>query len=508
MRRHDIPEDILRDVGVSADEFRYAVTPLRRFRRHDSPPKFPTDALPRPVARLVEESAAAIGCPPDAIGLSALIALGSAIGNSRVIQPKKGWTESAAIYGAVIADSGEKKTAAIAAAASEVQRIENSLNKQHDQEMDEFAREEREYEVDRKEASKQGLPAPPPPRRPIAERVHVNDTTVEALVPILKENPRGVMLERDELVGWVKGMDQYKAGGKGSDRQFWLSVWSNRPVSVDRKGQSGPTSVLRPFVSVVGSIQPSVLPELAGNREDGMLERFLFAYPETLNAMWTEDEVSDTAKAAYQDLYERLRDLGMEADELGDPIEKPVTFSTEAKQLYIATYNTHRRDMGLSGFPSFLRSPFSKLEAYLLRITLILAACRFATDSVAERVEVDDVLRAVALVEYFKEQTRRVFGALGGFDPRNRLVEDCSRFVSERGGSWKGTATELHEELVSDFKPDRPDELSKFLKDAAEHVPGFVYESETERFKDAEGEWKSRRILTLSEGNRRNGVTA
>jgi hypothetical protein len=39
-------------------------------------------------------------------------------------------------------------------------------------------------------------------------------------------------------------------------------------------------------------------------------------------------------------------------------------------------------------------------------------------------------------------------------------------------------------------------------------VPGFVYESETERFKDAEGEWKSRRILTLSEGNRRNGVTA
>ena len=193
-----------------------------------------------------------------------------------------------------------------------------------------------------------------------------------------------------------------------------------------------------------------------------------------------------------------MRNLGMEADELGDPIEKPVTFSAEAKRLYVATYNDHRRDMGLPGFPSFLRSPFSKLEAYFLRITLILAACRFVTDSVAERVEVDDVLRAVALVEYFKEQTRRVFGALGGFDPRNRLVEDCSRFVSERGGSWKGTATDLYEQLISDFKPDRPDELSKFLKDAAEHVPGFVYESETERFKDAEGEWKSRRILTLS----------
>jgi hypothetical protein len=508
MSLHGIPKDILRDVGLEPDEPRNNVATLRQISGNDAAPEFPTSALPKPVARLVEESAAAIGCPPDAIGLSALIALGSAIGNSRVIQPKKGWTESTAIYGAVIADSGEKKTAAIAAMTDVVQNLENILNKDHDKSLEEFAREEREYEVERKEAAKQGLAAPPPPRRPIAERVHVNDTTLEALIPILKENPRGVMLERDELVGWVKAMDQYKAGGKGAERQYWLSAWSNRPVSVDRKGQNGPTSVLRPFVSVVGSIQPSVLPELAENREDGMLERFLFAYPETLNAMWTEDEVSDAAKAAYQDLYERLRNLGMDADELGDPIEKPVTFSTEAKQLYIAIYNNHRRDMGLPGFPSFLRSPFSKLEAYFLRITLILAACRFATDSVAERVEVDDVLRAVALVEYFKEQTRRVFGALGGFDPRNRLVEDCSRFVSERGGSWKGTATELHEELVSDFKPDRPDELSKFLKDAAEHVPGFVYESETERFKDAEGEWKSRRILTLSEGNRRNGVTA
>jgi hypothetical protein len=499
---HGIPEDILRGVGLEPDEPRYNVTTLRRFPVEDAAPEFPTSALPKPVARLVEESAAAIGCPPDAIGLSALIALGSAIGNSRVIQPKKGWTESAAIYGAVIADSGEKKTAAIAATTDVVQNLENTLNREHDKGLEEFAREEREYEVERKEAAKQGLAAPPPPRRPIAERVHINDTTLEALIPILKENPRGVMLERDELVGWVKAMDQYKAGGKGAERQYWLSAWSNRPVSVDRKGQSGPTSVLRPFVSVVGSIQPSVLPELAENREDGMLERFLFAYPEPLNAMWTEDEVSDAAKAAYQDLYERLRDLGMEADELGDPIEKPVTFSTEAKQLYVATYNDHRLEMSLPGFPSYLRSPFSKLEAYFLRITLILAACRFTLDGLAERIEAGDVLRAVALTDYFKEQARRVFGALGGQDPRNRLMEDCARFVSERGGSWKGTATELHDQLISNYKPDRPNELSKFLKEAAEYEPNFSYESETERFKGDEGEWKSRRVLTLCVGQR------
>jgi hypothetical protein len=488
---------------------RNTVTPLRHFPIETAAPEFPTDALPKPVKRLVKEAAAAIGCPPDAIGLAALTTLGSAIGNARVIQPKKGWTEGAAIYGGVIAESGEKKTAAIATATDVVQKLENKLNKAYEKALDEFAQEEREYEVERKEAARQGLAAPPPPRRPVAERTHVNDTTIEALIPILKENPRGVLQERDELLGWVKGFDQYKSGGKGAERQFWLSAWSNRPVSVDRKGQQGPVSVLRPFIGVIGSIQPDVLPELAENREDGMLERFLFAYPEPINSLWTEAEISDGARAAYQDLYHRLRRLRMEADEMGDPVEIPVTFSPEAKDLFVSAYNGHRTEMAGPGFPSYLRSPWAKLEAYFLRLALILAACRFVEDSVAERIEEDDVLRAVLLVEYFKSQARRVFGSLRCSNPRLRLVEDVVRFVSEQGGVWIGTATELHQQLTSDFKPARADELSKFIQSASEEQPGLLCESKTERFKDSEnGDWKSKRVLTLYVSKWRNGVTA
>ncbi len=287
----DMPPEWHRGDTVGLDEPRYGVTALRQFPMNVAAPQFPTDALPRQASRLIEEAARAIGCPPDAMGLSALVALGSAIGNSRVVQPKKNWTESAALYGAVIAESGEKKSAAIGAATKAVQKLEHTLQRKHDDAMDGFAREQREYKVEERDAAKDGVAAPPPPRAPEAKRVLVNDTTVEALIPILKENPRGLLLERDELVGWVKGMDQYKAGGKGSERQFWLSAWSGRPVSVDRKGQQQPVSVLKPFISVIGSIQPDVLPELAENREDGMLERFLFAYPETLNAMWTEDDI-------------------------------------------------------------------------------------------------------------------------------------------------------------------------------------------------------------------------
>jgi hypothetical protein len=482
----------------TADKARYGVTALRQFPTHERAPLFPTDALPKPIARLVTEAAAAHGCPPDAVGLAALVTAGAAIGNSRVIQPKKDWSEGATIFAAVIADPGEKKTTAVRAGTHPARKLENKLQKKHEQALDEFAAEEREYEVERKEAAKQGLAAPPPPRAPDAERVRVNDTTVEALIPILKENPRGVLLERDELVGWVKGMDQYKAGGRGNERQFWLSVWSNEPVSVDRKGQQGPVSVLRPLIGVIGSIQPDVLPELAENREDGMLERFLFAYPRTLNALWTEDEISEGALVGYRELYHRLRSLNMGEDDEGDPIEIPVSFSPEAKEVYIDIYNEHRREMALPGFPRYLRSVWAKLEAYTLRLTLIIACCRFTEEGVAERVEPDDVLKAVALSDYFKDQARRVFGTLRGYDEKKRLLEDVSRFVAKEGGLWIGTATELHQQFQSNYKPRRAEELSKFIKEAAEDEEGFTYDSEMVRYKDeASGEWKSRREITL-----------
>jgi hypothetical protein len=49
-------------------------------------------------------------------------------------------------------------------------------------------------------------------------------------------------------------MDRYKAGGKGSDWQFWLSAWSSDPITVDRKGEPGALMVSEPFVGISGGI--------------------------------------------------------------------------------------------------------------------------------------------------------------------------------------------------------------------------------------------------------------
>jgi hypothetical protein len=74
--------------------------------------KFPVGAMPDGCRLLIVETAAAVGCPPEFVALPILVTLGTAIGDSRRLQIKKGWTEGATIFGASIAAPGTGKSPA------------------------------------------------------------------------------------------------------------------------------------------------------------------------------------------------------------------------------------------------------------------------------------------------------------------------------------------------------------------------------------------------------------
>jgi hypothetical protein len=48
--------------------------------------------------------------------------------------------------------------------------------------------------------------------------VCVSDATVEKLASLAAALPRGLLLQRDEIAGWLGAFDKY--GGGGSDRAF------------------------------------------------------------------------------------------------------------------------------------------------------------------------------------------------------------------------------------------------------------------------------------------------
>lgn len=364
-----------------------------------STPTFPIEALPPILRRYVVEQAAALPVPVDLIAIPALVAAGAAIGRTREIQLKAGWLESASLYAAIVSTTGSLKTPALSHSAEPLRRRQ----RRH---LDEYKKAVQQYEADLATHSKaltaykndRAFECPPKPSPPIFKRTWTADTTVEKLAGILAENHRGVAIIRDELTGWARSMNQYR-GGKGADKQFYLSAWSGAPIVVDRQGKES-LSVSQPFLSVVGCMTPDGLASLNDEEDgqDGFIERLLFAYPEPVSVRWTDATVSPLTQDAYHDLFESLFSLSMVTDTLSGE-KRPLTLNLtpEARALFVQWHDTHCREAEESATPS-LQGAFSKLKGYCARLALIHAVC---LNPATRLVGVESVSAASDLIDYF-----------------------------------------------------------------------------------------------------------
>src|SRR5919112_4965736 len=338
--RYEMPPEMLREVGLEPQQGVYDVYDVYDVSRELPPAsEFPVDPMPAGCRMLISEASEAIGCPPEFVALPMLAVLASAIDNSRVVELKPGWEEKAVVFATVIGDPAAKKSPAAKVATRPAKRLQVELRNAYQAKREDYEREMVEHERDKRELRKAGAADPRPPKEPVMERTVVDDTTVEALSRVLKESPRGVLVAKDELAGWIRGMDQYKASGKGSDRQFWLSAWSSDPITVDRKGAPEALMVSEPFVGISGGIQPEVLKDLSRGPEDGMLDRFLGDYPEPVAPGSRYAHITETAELRYADLYKQLRMRHLDSDEFGDLLPQKLVFSPSAKAVLVDAIN-------------------------------------------------------------------------------------------------------------------------------------------------------------------------
>jgi putative DNA primase/helicase len=87
-------------------------------------------------------------------------------------------------------------------------------------------------------------------------RYILNDSTVEKLGELLNQNPNGLLLFRDELIGWLRTLDRE---GHENDRAFYLEAWNgNGSYTYDRIGR-GTLHIKAACVSILGGIQPGPL---------------------------------------------------------------------------------------------------------------------------------------------------------------------------------------------------------------------------------------------------------
>src|SRR5262249_14472666 len=145
-----------------------------------------------------------------------------------------------------------------------------------------------------------------------------NDTSYEALGEILRSNPAGVLVERDELVSLLKHLDREE---QIVARGFFLSGWSGtQPYSFDRIGR-GHVHLDAVCISIVGNTQPSRIAEYVrrandgGSGGDGLLQRFgLMVWPDATPAWQNVDEYPDTnARDAAWAVFDRASTMDAQA---------------------------------------------------------------------------------------------------------------------------------------------------------------------------------------------------
>lgn len=400
---------------------------------------FPTRVLPEPLRRLVTEGSRNIQCPEDFIAAPLLAFIGVAIGTSREIEVKPGWREGPRVYLAIVADPGSAKSPALELACGPVHARQRVLQKQYDCDYGAYQVDLGQFEADIRRWQTQAQKGtagtrPVKPEEPSLSQVYTTDATLEALSPLLLTNPRGLMLYRDELTGWVLSMNQYK-GGKGADRQSWLSFWNGAPSLINRKSHK-PLFLERPFVSVCGCLPPDTLPDLADERgrEDGFLHRILFSWPARYPRAWSDDVVDESTMGAVMDVFEMLWGLDPE-DAGGSGLPLRITFTPPAKAAWVEWISEHYRESSSPAFPDNLRGPWAKLEGYAARLALILQMARWASgEARGDEIDPRSVAGAATLVAYFKEHARRVYSRLRS-TPEDQSVLQAVDWIRRNGGA-------------------------------------------------------------------------
>jgi hypothetical protein len=411
---------------------------------------FPTNVYPESAARMVRHVAGAIGCPRDFPGLAVLAVAGAAIGRSVSLRLKDNYFASASVYAACVGLPGDGKSPAVNMVVSPMLKIDEGHFAKYQKERDAYEAAETDYESAVK-ASRRARPkndrvivgydedkeptyadpesdedesgdATPPvkPTPPTLRRNVVGDITMESMDAIMEQNSRGLLQVLDEASTLTTSMNQYR-GGKGSDRQWYMSAWSGQPRIVDRKGNAGnvPIRVPHPFLGIIGGMVPDMIGSFCDEkgRHDGFIDRILFTYPDPVpKADWHDDGLPDVVAAGWSGVIGRLQARVMRAENL-KAVPHVVQFDPDGQRAWKAMIDAHRAEQRAIDFPQSLSGLWAKLEQYAGRITLILHMLGLAADPLSDSTGIPEVSGktvggAARLLAYLKGHTRRVHEAM------------------------------------------------------------------------------------------------
>lgn len=365
--------------------------------------KFPIDILPEPIQSYILECNSKLDSNIDYMGCSLLWLISVCIGNSIEIEVKRGWNENATVWISLVGKAGIGKTPSINNIIFPLQKINSREIKKYYKELEKYEFYENLSKKEKEEYTEV--------EKPIKKQFIANDITLEALVDLHQESDNAVGVFKDELAGWLKDMNKYRAG---SDLEFWLSCWSGKSVSLNRLTRKG-SFVEKPFIPVLGGIQPSILNSFytEENKDNGFMDRMLLSFPDAKIDNYNENELDYEVLNWYKEtivmFYDTLKTI-IKRDNDGVIESLSAKFSDDAKKEWMRIFNEISNYQNSDEENEYLKSMYPKQKSYIPRFCLLIHCFNdfFDIGGNSLLISKDSVLKAEKLSKYFIATAKKV----------------------------------------------------------------------------------------------------
>ncbi len=414
-------------------------------------PALEADLLPDALRPWISDVAERMQVPLDFAAVPALVAAGAAVGRQLAIQPRRHdrtWVVVPNLWGAIIARAGALKSPTMREMLRPLNRLAAHAREQHAAgrpaalaQETEFAARREALRNELRGAAKGGSRRRGAEARSLEEirgdllalereaaaaerparRYVTSDPTPEKLVDLLAENPRGLLLVRDELAGWLRSLERQ---GREGDRELYLEAWAgDGSYTIDRI-KRGTQHVDGMCLSILGSIQPGKLERYVaeciagGAGDDGLLQRLqLVVYPDVPRDWQPIDRPADESERTRAvHIFGQLDRIDPDAydAEVRDDGPPVVRFADEGQGLWDEWHAALERRLRSGEIEhEALASHLAKFRSLCPTLALIDHALAVADGaSPGGGIPARCVWRAIRWCEHLEAHARRVYGGV------------------------------------------------------------------------------------------------
>ena len=366
-------------------------------------PSFPLEIFPKAIRDIIEALEEYENYNVDFTSASFLTVFAAAMGNTWSVRFMTGWVSRPIIYMVLVGSPSCGKTPPLQQAVAPLLKLDGEYDMIYCKEMETYRRWER---MSAKQRERHSLPEEM--KMPQRKCHVVVDSTVEALIGALRDNPRGVLIYKDEIDSLLSNFNRYN----GSDEGYFLSLFSGTPFKYSRKSNNEHIFLANPYCSIIGTTQPGRLGEQFGGKRmmNGFSSRFLKVYPE-IDKMpsWNDTAMPDGVLEEWGRIIRKVVTVTPSTDQEGKATSIELLFSQEAKLRVIQWKDEVNNKVYAETDSDAVRALCGKLETYLVRFCLVIQIMHcICGESGMDKIEPGTAELAIRLTEYFRNMESRI----------------------------------------------------------------------------------------------------